>query len=164
MLWYRTHRKKEEAEKAALKHDQENKQLAWRVSVPGLWGHPAPCQDAKSQSHTNRGPQQCTAPAPTHPIPPPPTPGLVYWGQVLLGVISHIHLGYTRCLCRGLGRIGQSTVLPSWSNLCRGCGNKAVGQGRVGACGSVSTGTTKTEANSVGTECKHYHTKMETTI
>lgn len=38
-------------------------------------------------------------------------PGLLYRGQVLLGVVSHVHLGYTRCLCRGLGKTEHSTVL-----------------------------------------------------
>lgn len=33
-----------------------------------------------------------------------PSPGLLYRGQVLLGVVSHVHLGYTRCRCLGLGR------------------------------------------------------------
>lgn len=54
-----------------------------------------------------------------HPAPPQPSPGLVYRGQVLFGVVSHVHLGYTRCLCRGLRRTGQDTASPTLPNLCR---------------------------------------------
>lgn len=36
------------------------------------------------------------------PKPCSTSPGLLYRGHVLLGVVSHVHLGYTRCLCRGL--------------------------------------------------------------
>ena len=39
---------------------------------------------------------------------PPPSPGLVYRGHVLFGVVSHVHLGYMRCLCRGLGRMDRA--------------------------------------------------------
>lgn len=41
---------------------------------------------------------------------PTPSPGLVYRGQVLFGVVSHVHLGYMRCLCRGLGRMDRARL------------------------------------------------------
>lgn len=87
-----------------------------------------------------------------------PSPGLVYRGQVLLAVVSHVHLGYTRCLCRGLGRTGQGTASPLQPNLCRGYGSKATGHGRVGTSSSASRGATRTDANSVSPQRNHYQT------
>lgn len=59
-----------------------------------------------------------------------PSPGLVYRGQVLLGVVSHVHLGYTRCLCRGLRGTGSGHSFTLWTGLCRYRGSNA--QGREG--------------------------------
>ena len=79
---------RETVEKSGLPHGWEDRR--WMGSKPRRWS---------PRKHT------CTEPG-----SPTPSPGLVYRGHVLFGVVSHVHLGYMRCLCRGLGRMDRARL------------------------------------------------------
>lgn len=132
LLWHSNHRKKERVGRSCIKTWSRENAVGVGVGLPS-----APHRGAPSH---RRGPaQQARAPAaPSISKAQPsqlcsPSPGLVYRGQVLLGVVSHVHLGYTRCLCRGLE--GRDTAQPHLRcQPPRGLLSEAVGQagrGRV---------------------------------